>query len=669
MVQRLGEGDFSFDPASNTELEQKRVELDGKIDVVNIKLDGTAKKIDSLASLKMTQNIKENDLFSTLGYYSLGDGGGADYVIKTTALTEDGGSVITLQNGLQAHLIHKGEIFVKWFGAKVDNVTDDTSFVQKAINFVGSLGGELTFPVGTCLITDTLTIPYSAVTIKGMGSGGTNGNATGKFTTIRYDGIFGKELIILGNKTQLSVTPVRIKDLMLDGGNKALWGILANRINALSEFNNLFIMDCIGAMKAVDCWYFNVKDVYVRNRTELDLTGLITTEQWDDVKKGVVQFTAANNCEFSHIHLSYVKIKNNGDYLNSLIDLDRFESCEFYMTSIERCITKEGLVKTGTTSLGNNLVFRHVYLEYNDSDTVFRGGTYDNSNIFIEHVHMLGNHIRRFIYAVSANAAIQYRVKSVDMINENSMEEFGRASVAQSSIVVEDSFLMPGKMIIGIGESTIIEPYNAVAEAGRATYDNRKGLISARYNTSRPFTMDSYVESGLDTITSGNDANGAYVDLLLDGYRAIVNGVPVFLSKKRDGFFYKMRFRPTALGALTTWQCRLSNIGTLYIEVLGTTTNDATSTPIFNFQVGVDNLIVGGSVDTTVRRKPGIFGSYANGGTGIFHRSADPSAGTDTWRRGDIVFNSTPSAGGKIGWVCVTAGKPGVWKAFGAIDA
>lgn len=45
--------------------------------------------------------------------------------------------------------------------------------------------------------------------------------------------------------------------------------------------------------------------------------------------------------------------------------------------------------------------------------------------------------------------------------------------------------------------------------------------------------------------------------------------------------------------------------------------------------------------------------------------TAAPSAGT--YRIGDIAHNTTPTAGGVMGWVCTTAGSPGTWKTFGAI--
>ena len=47
--------------------------------------------------------------------------------------------------------------------------------------------------------------------------------------------------------------------------------------------------------------------------------------------------------------------------------------------------------------------------------------------------------------------------------------------------------------------------------------------------------------------------------------------------------------------------------------------------------------------------------------------TAAPVSGA--WGRGEIVWNVAPSASGKVGWVCVTAGTPGTWKAFGPIDA
>ena len=42
---------------------------------------------------------------------------------------------------------------------------------------------------------------------------------------------------------------------------------------------------------------------------------------------------------------------------------------------------------------------------------------------------------------------------------------------------------------------------------------------------------------------------------------------------------------------------------------------------------------------------------------------------SNSWKRGDSVYNSAPASGGTIGWVCVTSGAPGTWKTFGAISA
>jgi hypothetical protein len=51
----------------------------------------------------------------------------------------------------------------------------------------------------------------------------------------------------------------------------------------------------------------------------------------------------------------------------------------------------------------------------------------------------------------------------------------------------------------------------------------------------------------------------------------------------------------------------------------------------------------------------------------VWHAGSAPTSGT--WQRGDIVFNRDASAGGKIGWICTASGAPGIWKAWGTIDA
>lgn len=53
---------------------------------------------------------------------------------------------------------------------------------------------------------------------------------------------------------------------------------------------------------------------------------------------------------------------------------------------------------------------------------------------------------------------------------------------------------------------------------------------------------------------------------------------------------------------------------------------------------------------------------------GRVHHAAAAPPSSGTWARGDIVFNTAPTAGGFVGWVCVSPGTPGTWHIFGAIS-
>lgn len=90
-----------------------------------------------------------------------------------------------------------------------------------------------------------------------------------------------------------------------------------------------------------------------------------------------------------------------------------------------------------------------------------------------------------------------------------------------------------------------------------------------------------------------------------------------------------------------------------------------------------DNVLVNAVVQTgnagggTVYSRQTLDADLANVNTmpvnSVLFGSAAPTGGP--WLRGDIIYNTAPSASGTIGWVCVTAGTPGTWKTFGAISA
>lgn len=54
--------------------------------------------------------------------------------------------------------------------------------------------------------------------------------------------------------------------------------------------------------------------------------------------------------------------------------------------------------------------------------------------------------------------------------------------------------------------------------------------------------------------------------------------------------------------------------------------------------------------------------TQSNGANSVYYNNGTP--GTGTYKKGDIIWNHSPSAGGPPGWMCVTAGSPGTWKAM-----
>jgi hypothetical protein len=91
---------------------------------------------------------------------------------------------------------------------------------------------------------------------------------------------------------------------------------------------------------------------------------------------------------------------------------------------------------------------------------------------------------------------------------------------------------------------------------------------------------------------------------------------------------------------------------------------------IFN-SAGAQSAVVGNGVSSALSPAYGLwdtnehypwFDRQSIAGRKCTHGTAPPSTGS--WVAGDKVINTSPSAGGYLGWVCVAAGAPGTWKGF-----
>lgn len=102
----------------------------------------------------------------------------------TPGYPDNTGTILNTADGKVIKRIYSGAVNVKWFGAAGDNITDDTTAIQDAINSLISTGGTVFLPTGKYVISDTIQLK-SGVSFLGE----ENQNSTVSFgTNIKYTG-------------------------------------------------------------------------------------------------------------------------------------------------------------------------------------------------------------------------------------------------------------------------------------------------------------------------------------------------------------------------------------------------------------------------------------------------------------------------------------------------
>jgi hypothetical protein len=131
---------------------------------------------DSIATLRAlpTATRFTGSQVSVAGYYSPGDGGGGQFCYDSAStVVDNGGTVIapTSGSGRWLRIVDESEGgHIRWFGARGDDSTPNTTAIQAAIDSLATTGGTIYFPRGTYR-TGELTLPSSNITFKGDGSG------------------------------------------------------------------------------------------------------------------------------------------------------------------------------------------------------------------------------------------------------------------------------------------------------------------------------------------------------------------------------------------------------------------------------------------------------------------------------------------------------------------
>ena len=129
-------------------------------------------RVDTIAALRAL-TITYNSVL-VLGYYTAGDGGDGLFRWNSSDSTADNLGTIIIPNsapgtGRWNRVVPSGYKAVKWFGAKGDGTTDDTTSIQAAINYLSG-GGVLFFPAGTYKTTATLTVTGNVAQLVGEGN-------------------------------------------------------------------------------------------------------------------------------------------------------------------------------------------------------------------------------------------------------------------------------------------------------------------------------------------------------------------------------------------------------------------------------------------------------------------------------------------------------------------
>ena len=553
-------------------------------------------------------------------------------------------------------------VSVKDFGAVGDGTTDDTAAIQAAINASSINGAILYFPAGTYKVSSTSL------------------NALTGLSNVKLQGVKGATTIFL---TSTSTTTAII------GSQSAVFnfeidGIIFDGNIASIPFTGVYCVkfDNIAGFQATNCVFQN---------STLDGILLGTT---------LAKQILVENCVFQTIGIAGTGANGIRVYNNEGIQINRNYFYGFIISPIDtnpstlydnlsNTVITNNFIQNATSGWKSGISVISLLGDrfLVQGNTIINGGS--GGQIMV-HAYPSGRSVRDYkiignsLFNSTGTGIVVNQDQNTDVIvtnnnikncvgsgilvtNINTPPYSSTTPVIISDNIIEDSSSatyvntnQPSCIQIAQAENVIISDNYCVTP--------RWAGISIQSGSNNIFAQDNTIigQQGIAPTDLSTNAGGGIV-VSPGGYSYSGNVTNVLIN---GNFIYNY----------LTSQSPTTNIRTggivVYNDSSGANTVDnitITNNMVrFGNGIGIQTYFLG------VSKIDGNTISQTNGGTIVDTSSiglavnstngfytAAPTTGT--WTTGTVIYNSTPSSAGYVGWVCTAAGTPGTWKTFGLI--
>lgn len=610
----------------------------------------SAQEVVSVAALKALDValVSDHDQVFVGGYYDDNDGGGGVFIFDAaSAAVDNGGTVIapTAGSGRWIRALVNGAITPEGFGMRGNGTSDDFPQWENLVAFVNAAGG------GVVEMTQGKVYFLDYYITSGDGNESPaffecDGlSILGNGATIKVKGGFNRAVVTTFTLSGLTIKAcqnVRVENITLDGNSNTITKNVG-----------------VGEAAVFGLWCGACVNVHIEN---------VISKYWITDGLG---FNTSNDAA-PHIANKNIKCVNVISTYNArqgltiaLLRGGVFENCEFTYTgrssygahSPSAGVDIEPDYYTGTP--GNqtdvntgDLVFNNCRSNNNAGPTFSAGLNVKSDSIRIsDSVFDTG---AAFNQNIGFGLAVPYSVV------ENTYIALGASSISTSPSEVGFSSTTFNNCVITGGSSVAGGPGLIVS-----TSDETIKIINCRIVS----TMSTSTSQAIITLTGRNvhfDGNYVYVP------KEVYNGT----------------FNYQAACSFGSYAITVNNLFETNLLITAHASNTAHFTAggvaanmqFFNRFKGTNPGMADSfrpaanwAYNTTYPFSDGpfpvgngvVFRDYNAEALLHTYSNAAPVAGDHT--RGEIVYNNFPTAGGTLGWVCVTAGTPGTWKTFGAI--